>query len=235
MEFLKNLRKLTAVLFILCFALGCSEPSSDSSGDYYDDYGNYNSSSTNGKACSSFKPIPGAYDGSYRHVYIGEFRLDKGSSQQSTYRQFMADFGLFCKVNDNGFKWIYNQNTQRWVYSYQWSRGVANCSEWDDFFKLWIIFPRNDARRAHLVIDSTMSGYPDGRFGQGYDLQRIQLPDAQIDCREQDEIDIYFEPNLNSQFRVRIYQGTKNSEHLRAQVYYKKSSIGKTDFFIVQN
>jgi hypothetical protein len=238
MKKLLNLRKLT-VLLLIGLSLGCAGADSGGGNSGGGNSGGNNSgsgsSSGTGKSCDTYTPISGAYDSAQRHVYLGEFRLDKNSGPQGTYRNFLGDFGLFCNNNSSGFKWQHNQNTGKWEFAYNWSYGTSNCNYWDDFFKLWIIFPRNDARRAHLVVDATMSGYPDGWTGQGYDVQRISLPNAQIDCNEKEKTVIYFEPSYGSQFKVEIYQGSKNSERQRAEVFYKNSSIGKSDFFIIQN
>lgn len=216
----------------LVLALGCSDDSGSGGGG--NGGGGDGDNSSAGASCENYKPIVNAYDSSNRHIYLGEFRLDKGSSAQGAYRTFLGDFGKFCMNNSNGFKWQYNSNTGRWEYAYYYTTGSSNCSNWDDFFKMWIIFPRNDSRRAHLVVDATLSGYPNGWNGQGYDVQRISLPNAQIDCREEEDTVIYFEPRPGFRLKVNIYQGTKNSERLRAEVFYKNGSIGKSDFFILQ-
>ncbi len=240
MENTLYIRKVFTALLI-CFAFGCSESDSGNSNNGNNNGynggrpGNGGGTSGSGKSCDSYTPISGALDSAQRHIYLGEFRLDRNSGPQGIYRSFLGDFATFCTNNGDGFKWQFNQNTGRWEYAYSWSRGVSNCSNWDDFFKLWIIFPRNSSDRAHLVVDATMSGCPDGLQGQCYDVQRISLPSAEIDCRESDKTVIYFEPNYGSQFRVNIYQGNKNSERLRAEVFYKNGSIGKSDFFILQN
>lgn len=242
-ESMKNvsytLKLMAAMTF--CFTFGCPESGSDGGNGKNTGSGGGGApivgggTAGSGKACNSYTPIAGAFDSAQRHVYLGEFRLDRNSGPQGIYRNFLGDFGLFCQNNSNGFKWQFNQSTGRWEYAYHWSYGTSNCDMWDDFFKVWIIFPRNDPRRAHLVVDATMSGYPSGWSGQGYDVQRISLPNAQIDCNATDKTVIYFEPQYGSQFKVDIYQGDKNSERLRAEVFYKNGSIGKSDFFIIQN
>ncbi len=240
MKSLSFTTKFLAVLMI-CFSFGCSE--SDTSGSSNSGYGgggtpgggnpgSGSGSGKNGKSCESYTPIAGATDSSRRHIYLGEFRLDFNSGPQGVYRSFIDDFGLFCMNNQGGFKWQPNPYTGKLEYAFYWARGIANCSHWDDFFKLWIMFPKNNPSRAHLIVDATMSGYSDGRYGQGYDVQTMSLPDAQIDCREKDKIVIYYEPQYGFQFKVNIYQGDKNSERLRAEVFYKNASIGKSDFFI---
>lgn len=241
-ESMKNISytlKLTAVI-IFCFTFGCSESGSGGGNGSNTGSGGGGApivgggTAGSGKACNSYTPIAGAFDAAQRHVYLGEFRLDRNSGPQGAYRNFLDDFGLFC-MNNTGFKFQPNPYNGRLEYARYFVNGVANCNMWDDFFKIWIIFPRNDPRRAHLVIDATMSGFPDGWTGQGYDLQRHSLPDSQINCNVTDKTIIYYEPVQGFQFRVEIYQGDKNSERLRAEVFYKNSSIGRSDFFIIQN
>lgn len=186
-----------------------------------------------GKVCETYTPISGAYDSARRHVYQADIRFDKNSSQQGAYRTFMNDFGKFCK-NNQGFQWQMNPNTGQMEYVAGYYFGVSNCSDWDDILKLWISFPFTTANRAHLTADSTMSGYPDGFQGQGYDTQRIQMSNAQIDCNVTDKTVIYYEPAPGFQFKVNIYQGNKSSERLRAEIFYKNASLGKADFFIVR-
>ncbi len=231
--------KLTFIIAI-CFIAGCSDSGSGGGGNSGSG-GNGGGGtpggggSGSGVSCNGYTPINGAYDSAQRHIYLGEFRLDRNSGPQGIYRSFLGDFGAFCINNSNGFKWQYNQNTGRWEYAFNYAAGQSNCSNWDDFFKVWIIFPRNDPRRAHIVVDATLSGYPNGMTGQGYDVQRISLPNAQIDCNITDKTVVYFEPRPGFQFKLNIYQGDKNSERLRAEVFYKNASIGKSDFFIIQN
>lgn len=239
-EFMKTQSHILKALAIIavCFTLGCDDAGM-SGGNNNNNGGGYNGGIPGGgtnpdgsaNACSSYTPIAGATDSAQRHIYLGEFRLDRNSGPQNIYRKFLDDFGLFCQ-NNTGFKWQMNQYTGRWEYARYFVYGINNCSHWDDFFKVWIMFPRNDPRRAHLVVDATMSGYPGGPTGQGYDLQRISLPNAQINCNIADRTEIYFEPRVGSQFKVSIYQGNKNSERLRAEVFYQNGLIGKTDFFI---
>lgn len=237
MKHLSYIQKIAATLLVLV-AFGCSDTGSGggSNGGNWQPGGGSGSGNGSGKSCNSYTPLPNAYDSAQRHVYLGEFRLDRNSGQQGTYRNFLNDFGLFCANGSNGFKWQYNQYTGRWEYAYHYISGSSgnNCSNWDDFFKVWIMFPRNNSQRAHVYVDATQSGYF-GTNGQGYDVQRISLPNAQIDCSITDRTVIYFEPNYGSQFKINIYQGDKNSERLRAEVFYKNSLIGKTDFFIITN
>lgn len=236
MKHLTYIQKAFVSLFVL-FVFGCSEPggSTGGSGGSGQPGGGYTNNSS-AKACNSYTPMTGAFDSANRHIYLGEFRLDKGSGPQGIYRSFLNDFGLFCSNGSNGFKWQYNQYTGRWEYAYHYisSSSGNNCSNWDDFFKLWIMFPRNNPNRAHLIVDASQSGYF-GTNGQGYDVQRLSLPNAQIDCSITDRTVIYFEPSYGLQFRVNVYQGDKNSERLRAEVFYKNGSIGKSDFFIITN
>lgn len=228
-----------ALVIGICFMIGCADSGSGGGGNDGNNNGSGGGGGTpngsSGVSCDGYKPISGAYDAANRHIYLGEFRLDRNSGPQGAYRTLLGDFAPFCINNSNGFKWQYNQYTGRWEYSYFYAAGQANCSEWDDFFKLWIIFPRNDSRRAHIVIDATMSGYPNGWTGQGYDVQRIEMANAQINCNITDKTVIYYEPQPGLQLRVNIYQGNKNSERMRAEVFYKNVSIGKSDFFIIQN
>lgn len=186
-----------------------------------------------GTACSDYTPITGAYDVTRRHVYLGEFRFTKDSSPQKIYRQFIGDFGNFCANNQNGV-WRTNPITGQPEYVYGWYNGVSNCSHWDDIAKVWISFPKGNPTRAHITIDATMSGYPDGWNGQGYDTQRIQLSNAQIDCNVDNKINIYFEPVSGYQFKASIYKGNKSSEFMRAELFYKGGSLGKNDLFIVK-
>lgn len=186
-----------------------------------------------GSACSDYKPISGAYDVARRHVFLGEFRFTKDSSPQKIYRQFIGDFGNFCANNQNGV-WRTNPITGQSEYVYGWYNGVSNCSNWDDIAKVWISFPKGNPTRAHITIDATMSGYPDGWNGQGYDTQRIQLTNAQIDCNVDNKINIYFEPVSGYQFMASIYKGNKSAEFMRAELFYKGGSLGKNDLFIVK-
>ena len=195
-------------------------------------YKPYVSSSTKGGACENYKPISGAVESHQRHIYVGSFNLDRNSGQQNTYRTFLADYGEFCK-NNHGLQWQYNPVTGQYEQSIGIYNGVSNCSDWDDFFKVWISFPRNDSRRADVTVDATMSGYPDGWEGQGYDVQRIKMDQAQIDCSEKEEIFIDYEPVNGLIFTIKIYQGNKNSHILRAEVYYKGASLGTSHFEIV--
>lgn len=233
--FKKGLVLLSGMFFITL--IGCSESKSPTkSSGYYDYYGNYysNSSSTSGNACDGFSTISNAYEGSVRHLYVGEFRLTSGSSAQKIYQQMLNDLGSFCKVNSSG-SWQIDPYTGQYVYTVGSYSGVSNCDYWDDFFKLWISFPRSNTSRADLTLDSTMSGYPSGWSGQGYDVQRTSMSQAQIDCTDEDDLVIYYEPAYGVQLKVKIYSGNKNSDHLRAEIFYKGSSIGKSDFFIVTN
>lgn len=237
---LKSKRSRLVLVILLCGIMGCSDSglsnSSENRNDYDwdDDDRGQPDTGAKGKSCGNYKPIPGAYDGQTRHIYLGEFRLDKNSGPQGAYRAFLGDFAPFCINNTNGFKWQYSSATGRMEYAKYYAAGQANCSQWDDFFKLWIVFPRNDSRRAHLVVDATMSGYPNSMQGQGYDIQRVEMANAQIDCSNTEDTVIYYEPYRGFQFRVKIYQGDKSSERMRAEVFYKNVSIGKSDFFIIQ-
>lgn len=183
-------------------------------------------------ACSDYSPLPNAYDVQRRHVYLGEFRFDVNGNPQKAYRQFLGDFGKFCANNSNG-QWRTNPITGQYEYFYGWYNGVSNCSNWDDIAKVWISFPKGNPQKAHLTIDATMSGYPDGWQGQGYDTQRIQLSNAQIDCTVEDKTVIVFEPVMNYQFKAVIYKGNKSTEHIRTELFYKNASLGRNDMFIV--
>lgn len=223
---------LSKIIWIFVFyATGCGDDDFERS-NYRHPYRPYVSKSTKGGSCENYKPIPGAVESHIRHIYVGSFNLDRGGSQQGIYRQFLADYAEFCK-NNHGLQWQYNPVTGQYEHAAGLYYGVSNCSDWDDFFKVWISFPRDDSRRADIAVDATMSGYPDGWEGQGYDVQRIKMDRAQIDCSEKETIFIDYEPVPSLIFTIKIYEGNKNAHILRAEIYYKGASLGKSNFTIV--
>ncbi|MCO5114696.1 MAG: hypothetical protein M9899_11065 [Bdellovibrionaceae bacterium] len=183
-------------------------------------------------ACGEYTQLSNALEGEKWHIFQGDFRFDKNSAAQQRYRRFMGDFGKFCANNANG-EYRINPRTGQYELFYGYYQGIANCSDWDDISKVWIFFPKGQPTRAHVVVDSTMSGYPAGWQGQGYDTQRMQLTNAQINCNVTDKTEILYEPVAGYQFKIVIYKGNKSTEHIRAELFYQGASMGKNDMFIV--
>lgn len=230
-----NFKNQSLYIFgVLCMVLvtGCADAGFNAAGS--DDYTSVTPTPITPVtgSCGDYTKLPNALEGDKWHIYQGDFRFDKNSPQQVKYRGFMGDFGKFCANNANG-EWRINPRTGQYELFWGWYNGVANCSDWDDIAKVWIFFPKGQPNRAHLVVDSTMSGYPAGWQGQGYDTQRMEFTNAQINCNVTDKTEILYEPVQGHQFKVVVYKGNKSSENIRVEIFYQGVSMGKNDMFIV--
>ncbi len=176
---------------------------------------------------------PNTVDPNYSTEHCGDItgseHMFYGFMKNKTNEQSFAQF-LNSQINCSSYNgWMRYENGNHVFYQYQNVAGTRSCDFWSkqpagitvDFFKGY-------TNTATIAIDATGNGWAASgpENSQGYPVNRMVL-NAQIDCSKDDLTIHSLTRNGWLSILVPKENGNKNSQTMRAEVFFNGSSLGK--------